>query len=298
MRTSISQALQAGRILVSDGAWGTQLYKMGLQPGDCPEAWNLSHPDDVLSIAAGYMAAGADLIETNSFGGSRLKLARFGLAEQTAAINHAAAAISRQAAGDEHWVIASIGPSGKLLITEEVTEDELYTAFCEQAVALAAGGADALCIETMSDPDEAAIAARAARENTPCEVICTFTFSRTVRGEYRTMMGTSPVDAASAALAAGATIIGANCGNGFDQMIPISRELRAAFPDVPILVQANAGMPQNVGGAETYPETPAMTAAFVPELIAAGVQIIGGCCGTTPEHIRAIRQAVDAYRKR
>jgi len=294
---SITAVVQTGRVLVSDGAWGTFLQQKGMQAGECPELWNIEHAAAVEEIGRAYIAAGADMIESDSFGGTSFKLKHFGLADRVAEINEAAARISRRAAGPDKWVIASIGPTGQMLLLGDVTEGELYVAFKEQAMALARGGADALCIETMSAGDEAAVAVKAARENTTCEVICTFTFERNVRGEYRTMMGLAPGDAALAARAAGAHIVGANCGNGMERMIEIVREIRAAVPDAPILVHANAGLPRNVNGVDVFADTPEDMARLVPALVAAGANIVGGCCGTTPAHIAALRKAVDALKK-
>jgi 5-methyltetrahydrofolate--homocysteine methyltransferase len=297
-RGRISDEVKKGRVLVSDGAWGTELQALGLKPGDCPELWCVERPADVRGIAQAYIDAGADMVETNSFGGSRLKLKRYGLAERAAEINEAATRASRLAAGEAHWVIASMGPTGKMLVMGETTEQELYDAFREQALALEKGGADAACIETMSDIGEAVQAIKAVKENTALEILCTFTFDRTKKGGFRTMMGASPEQAAGAALQAGADILGANCGDGTLDILEIVRELRRFFPDAPLIVQSNAGLPALVGGTERYPETPEAMAALVPQLIEAGANIIGGCCGTTPEHIRAIRKAVDAYRNR
>ncbi|MBI2433617.1 MAG: homocysteine S-methyltransferase family protein, partial [Candidatus Hydrogenedentes bacterium] len=216
-----------------------------------------------------------------------------GLTDKTAEINRCAAAISREAAGPDRHVIASIGPTGKFLMTGEVTEQELYEAFAEQASALEAGGADACCIETMMAPDEAAIAARAARENTRLEVLCTFTFDHPVNGVHRTMMGSSPQEVAAAALEAGAHIVGSNCGYGPAEMVEVVRALRAAAPGVPILVQPNAGLPETGPDGLHYPETPESMAGYVGRLLEAGANILGGCCGTTPAHIRLIKDAAD-----
>lgn len=288
MKPTLSQLISEGKTLVSDGAWGTFLQAKGMQAGECPELWNAEHPDAVLDIAKGYIDAGADTIETNSFGGNRFKLEPYGLAHRAAELNKLAAQLSRKAAGDDKYVLGSIGPTGKILMMGDVTEDELYDAFREQAVALSEGGADALVIETMTALDEAEIAVRAARENTSCEVICTMTFDRTVTGEYRTMMGVSPAEMVEVLVPAGAQIVGANCSNGIEGMISITEEIRSVDKNIPVLIHANAGLPVLQGTCTVFPESPEMMASFAPRLAQAGANIIGGCCGTTPAHIHKL----------
>jgi 5-methyltetrahydrofolate--homocysteine methyltransferase len=288
----IAAEVKSGRVLIADGAWGTLLQKRGFRQGTCPELWCVEQRDAVLDIARQYVAAGADMIESNSFGGTRFKLEHFGLEGRVAELNEAAAAISREAAGPGRHVIASVGPTGKLLLMEEVTAEEVYDAFKAQMIALERGGADACCIETFAALDEAILAIKAARENTRLEVLCTFTFQKTVHNDYHTMMGVTPAEMAVELIKAGADVIGANCGNGMTQMKDIVREIRKATPAIPILIQANAGMPVNVDGVDVFPEPPAEMAALAVEVVAAGANIVGGCCGTTPEHIRAIAAAV------
>jgi len=293
MKKIVSE-LKEGRVLVSDGAWGTFLQQKGLRPGECPEEWNISRPDDVLAIARGYIEAGANMVETNSFGGSRFKLEKYGFGDKVYAFNRAAAEISRKAAGPDRFVLGSMGPTGKLLLMEEVTEEELYDAFKEQSMALEAGGVNAIMIETMTDLDEARIAVKAAKENTSCEVFCTMTFQKIIGGEYRTMMGISPTEMAETIIEAGADLVGTNCGNGMEDMIGMVREIRNFNSTIPILVHANAGMPHYQDGVTTFPESPEDMAGRVKEIIAAGANIVGGCCGTTPAHIRKVSEVVNS----
>jgi 5-methyltetrahydrofolate--homocysteine methyltransferase len=177
----------------------------------------------------------------------------------------------------------------------QVSEKVLFDGFCLQADALKEGGVDVICVETMSALDEACLAIRAARESTGLEVICTFTFEKTIIGEYRTMMGVSPAEMVQAVKDAGASIIGTNCGNGFDQMIEIVREIRSIDPITPILVHANAGKPVFQDGKTVFPETPERMAAKVQDLIKSGANIVGGCCGTTPAHIKGLVNAIRVH---
>lgn len=288
----ILSIIKQNKILLSDGAWGTFLQAKGLQPGECPELWNVTRKSDVLEVAESYLQAGSDIIETNSFGGSSIKLSQYGLGDRASELNEAAAAISREAAGKNKYVAGSIGPTGKMVLMGDITEQELYDSFKEQAIALEKGGADIIIVETMSAIDEASMAVRAARENTKCTVIITMTFEGDSNGEFRTMMGVSPEEMVVSMKEAGAHIIGSNCGNGIADMIHIVKAIRKADEVIPVMIQANAGKPEYIDGKTTFRETPESMASYIPELIKAGANIIGGCCGTTPEHIRQIGAVV------
>jgi 5-methyltetrahydrofolate--homocysteine methyltransferase len=293
---TISEKLKISGPLVSDGAWGTFLHQKGLGPGQCPELWNIDHSYDVLDIAVSYVKAGADMILTNSFGGNKFKLQHYGLEAEIYRLNRRASEISRRAAGNEIHVLGSVGPTGVILMMGENSPEELYDTFSEQAKALADGGADAILVETMSDLEEARLAIRAAKEHTNKEVICTLTFTRTPQEEYRTMMGISPQDSVRVLIDEGADIIGANCGNGTAGMIDVVKLIRRIDRKIPVLIHANAGMPQYINGKTIFPESPGEMASRIPELIDAGANIVGGCCGTTPEHIRQIAEIVKSYR--
>ena len=282
MHPLIEHLLTADTI-ITDGAWGTQLQARGLPIGACPDEWNISHADRVQDVAAAYVAAGSRVILTNTFGANRVRLTEFGLADMTTKINQLGAAISKRAvAGTTTLVFASIGPTGKMLVAGDVTEDELRAAFTEQAQALKEGGADALVIETMAELEEAQIALAAA-QTTGLPVVVSLTFDT----GGRTMMGVSPDQAARHFTKAGADIIGSNCGNGIAAFIPICKELRAAT-NLPIWVKANAGQPEYADGKVVYRITPKEFAGHAPALRDAGANFIGGCCGTSPDHIRAV----------
>jgi methionine synthase I (cobalamin-dependent) len=286
MATLIEKLIAAGPVL-TDGAWGTQLQARGLTPGECPDAWNLTHPDRVEQVARAYVDAGSQVILSNTFGASRISLARHGLAEKTAEINRAGAAISKRAAADKALVFASIGPSGAMLVSGEVTEQALHEAFAEQALALKEGGADALVIETMSDLAEAKIALAAAQPAGLPVVVCMVFDSG--KNKDRTMMGNTPEQCAQELAAAGADVVGANCGVGIAGYVPIAKRMRAATTR-PLWIKANAGLPEIVEGRTVWKTTPEEFAGHVPALIEIGVNFIGGCCGTRPEFIAATKK--------
>jgi len=287
MKNSLINKIKTEKLLVSDGAWGTFLQDEGLQSGECPELWNETHPNVVRNIAESYIDAGADMVETNTFGGSKHKLEMFALGEKTYDLNFLGARLSRESAGESSYVLGSIGPSGAILMMGEVNEGELYEGFLEQAKGLADGGADALCVETFSDLQEAELAVCAAK-TTGLPVICTFTFENGF-----TMMGVTPEQYAAKMIGLDVDVLGTNCGNGLDGMIDIVCRIRKAAPEKPILVHANAGLPQTANGQIVYPETPKSMGRMVSDIVTAGANIVGGCCGTTPEHIRRIRQEID-----
>ncbi len=271
--------------VVTDGAWGTELQARGLDSGEFPDLWNLTHPDRVREVARAYVEAGSQVILTNTFGANRLRLRETALGNRVADLNRAGVEISRAAAAGRAKVFASIGPSGKMLISGETTEDELRVAFEEQAIALAAAGADALVIETMADLAEAAIAVRAAK-STGLPVVACMVFD-SGRQKDRTMMGATPEQAAAALAGAGADVIGANCGQGIAGFHVICQRLKAAT-QLPIWIKANAGLPQMVDGRPHYTTTPEEFAGHVPELLRHGARFIGGCCGSNPAFIKAV----------
>ena len=288
--------LASGEVLVCDGGLGTMLMERGLPPGACPESFNLEQPQVLEDIARQYVDAGADIITANTFGGSPLKLALFGLADRAAEINARAVEVARKAAGGRACVGASLGPSGKLLKPYgDADPEEVYAGYELQARAVIGAGADAILMETMIDLAEAVLAVKAAKAASPAiPVTATMTFDRTPRGFF-TIMGVSVEKACAGLAEAGADVIGSNCGNGIEAMVEIAREMRG-LSRLPLLIQPNAGLPQSgPGGTLSYPETPAFMAGRVGALLEAGVSIIGGCCGTTPEHIRAFRGAVGEH---
>ena len=283
----LKQRLAQKKLLVADGAWGTELSRRGLAAGEVPESWNLTHPDVLRAMAADYVAAGADVVLTNSFGGSSVKLAKAGLADKAPELNRLAAQLSKEAADDEALVFASIGPTGEFLAPlGTLSEDDALAAFAEQVKAFVEGRADGVVIESMSDLAEAKVALRAVRENSEFEVVVSMTFEKGARG-YATIFGVTPEQAVRELEAAGADVVGANCGAGMDNIIEVAKLMRPATT-LPLWFKPNAGLPELVDGETVFRETPDDFAARLPALLDAGAQIVGGCCGSTPDHIRLL----------
>jgi methionine synthase I (cobalamin-dependent) len=286
---ALIRQLIAEKPVVTDGAWGTELQAQGLEAGRPADVWNLEHPDRVEQVARVYVEAGSRVILTNTFNASRIALERHGLASHTREINHAGVKISRRAANGRALVFASLGPSGKLLASDVVTKTELQEAFAEQANILAVAGADALVIETMSDLEEATLAVRAAC-TTGLPVVACMAFD-SGRDKTQTMMGTTLQEAAAALTAAGADVIGANCGQGIEHYLELYKGL-AASTDRPIWLKPNAGAPELANDRTVYKTTAETFARVASVLTEAGAAFIGGCCGATPEFIRALVQVI------
>ncbi len=286
-------------LLVADGAWGSELFKMGLDAGGCPEEWNLTHPDIISKVAKQYLDAGSDLIITNTFGANTAILERYGLLERAADINRIGAEISCKAAAEaegdrERAVFGSIGPFGRLISMGEAEEDEVEGSVKLQAEALLAGGVDGIVIETLTDLAELTCAVQAVKSLTDKPVVASMSFD-SGPSKQCTMMGVTSAELVAEADAAGADIIGTNCGLGVDNSIRICQTLRSAT-DKPLWIKANAGFPELVGTNVVYSMDAEGYAEFIPELIRAGANIIGGCCGTHADHLREIRRIVDHRR--
>lgn len=286
---SLIEELTSAGVVLTDGAWGTELQARGLAAGELPDSWNLSYPDRVEEVARAYVEAGSQVILTNTFRANRMTAAEQLGDMDIRQINRAGVEISRRAAQGKARVVASMGPSGKLLMAGDVDEAALLAAFREQAEALAEAQADAIVVETMAELAEASLAVRAAK-GTGLPVVACMVFD-SGKNKDRTMMGVTPEQAAAALAQAGADVIGANCGNGIAGYVPVCRRLRAATA-LPIWIKANAGLPELEAGKVVYRTAPEEFASFVPEIVEAGANFIGGCCGTNPDFIRACRQVL------
>jgi methionine synthase I (cobalamin-dependent) len=286
---ALIQRLLSEAPVITDGAWGTELQKQGLEPGNSADLWNLEHPERVEAVAESYVAAGSRVILTNTFQANRIALGRHSLAAQVREINLAGVEISSRAARMEAYVFASMGPTGRMLAAGETSEAELAEVFAEQAEALAQTGPDAFVIETMSDPVEAKCAVAAARASGLPVVACMAFDSG--RSRTQTMMGTTTQQAATMLAAAGADVIGANCGQSIEGYLEIYRGLASATKR-PIWLKPNAGSPQLEGSRTVYATSPEAFAASTASLVKAGVAFIGGCCGTTSAFIAALRSTL------
>jgi methionine synthase I (cobalamin-dependent) len=286
-RPALLQRLASGQPLISDGATWTYLRRHGLESWECPEAFNVTHPDVVQTMARDYLAAGADMVLTNSFGGNRFLLKKYGYGERVRELNTLAAQHARSQAGATHYVVGSVGPTGELLYPlGRVSESEMLDAFVEQMTALEAGGADGVVIETMRMTEEAVLAIKAAKQYTQLVVMATMVFEKRHDG-FVTMTGARPQEVICALQAAGADVVGANCGACSDDMVAVARQFRAAT-DGYTLMHLNAGIPSIRDAEIVYPESPDYMASRFKALADLGISIIGGCCGTGPEHIRAL----------
>lgn len=295
MKTPLLEELQI-RVLLGDGAMGTQLQKAGLEAGGCGDAWNLSHPERVAAIQQRYADAGSDCLITNTFGSNRFVLGRYDLESKVYDINRAGAEIARRVMGPGRYVLGDIGPFGGMLEPlGETTREELVAVFAEQARGLADGGVDAFIIETMTALEEIECAVEAVKNVAPgLPVIASLAFDRLKGGGYKTMMGVSPEQAAEALSRLPIDIIACNCGTGLG--IDDYQTIVAAYrvvTDKPVMAQPNAGQPELRDEQIIYHETPEMMAEGVWNLVRAGASIVGGCCGTTPEHIALFRQEID-----
>ncbi len=276
-----------------DGAMGTMLFEAGLQFGDPPEAWNVEHPERVRAVHRGYLQAGSQIILTNTFGGSRFRLAMHNLQDRVAALNRAGAenaCAEVEAAGGRALVAGDIGPSGEILAPYGTLEfADAVAGFAEQAAALVAGGADVIWIETMSDLEEVRAAMEGVRRVSPdIPIITTMTFD--TRG--RTMFGVTPEQAVKTLSGWGAAAVGGNCGNGPDELLTVIQKMRATHPQVPLIAKSNAGMPELVKGKAVYKASPAVMGECAVALREAGARLIGGCCGNTPTHIKTIAESL------
>jgi len=290
---NILERLKRGEVIVGDGALGTMLMQRGLKHGDAPEAFNLTKPEILEEIASLYVEAGAEIVTTNTFGASPLRLRQFSLDKDMEIINRSAVEAVRRAARERAYVSGSVGPSSKMLQPVGDTDpEEVFSSFQQQVRALLSAGVDMICIETMTNVAEATLAVRAVRTLDPeIPLMATMTFGRTPQGFF-TLMGSSVKAVVEELEKAGANIVGSNCGDGMENMVGIAREFRK-YAQVPVAIQGNAGLPVAEGENLIYPETPEYVAGKAGELLKLGVQIIGGCCGTSPEHIREIRKIVD-----
>ncbi len=279
--------LESG-LVIFDGGLGTQIQARGLERGACPDEWNLSHPQAIRDIHRAYYDAGSDVVTTNSFGANIFLLEKYGLGEKLHQINLAAARLVRDVCPEGRFVAGSVGPTGEFIQPVGTrTFEEIRDAYRAQISVLRDGGVDLICIETMSDLQEIRAAVEAARSETDSPVCATMSFDLGKRG-FRTMMGVSPDQAARTLEAAGADVMGCNCGSiTISDMATLVREFREVTA-LPILAQANAGMPRLVEGKTIHPQSPEDFAAGAIPLLEAGANLVGGCCGTTPDHIRAM----------
>lgn len=278
--------------LCTDGAWGTEMAKRGGDPGHICDFWNLERPDTVFAVAKDYVDAGAQIILTNTFNSSPIALQRHQLASKADELNRVGAELSKRAAEGKAYVFASMGPCGKMVMMGDIEPGVVEDAAARQAGVLEAGGADAIVIETQSDIAEAEAILKGALKGCSLPVGVSFTYDS---GEHndKTMMGVSIEQAYAMARTIGASFVGANCGAGIETFPNIARKYAACGTDLPIWVKGNAGLPETDGlGNMVFRAGPEVYAQTVPELLAAGARFIGGCCGSTPEHVRAIAQAM------
>lgn len=290
-KPGILDRLEAGDTLIFDGATGTYLQNNGLEPGGSPELMNATHPEVVKGMSKQYFDAGSDIVLTNSFGGNKFMLERYGAGDRLFELNRLAAEHARSVAPEGKFVSGSIGPTGEFIEPlGTATEDELYDTFSEMSKAFEVGGADAVMIETQLAIEEAVIAVRAAKETTGLVVMATMVFDKGPRG-YFTMMGVTPEQAVEGLEEAGADVVGTNCGNGIEKMVEIAARMRAVT-DKYLVIQSNAGIPIIKNGETCYLETPEFMAKHYGDLAELPINILGGCCGTTAEHIRKLIQSV------